>query len=33
LQQPEPVEGETFRFEPLITEQQVTRVMLGEFVD
>jgi predicted transcriptional regulator len=33
LQQPEPVEGETFRFELLITDQQVTRVMLGEFVD
>ena len=33
LQQLEPIEGKAFRFEPLITDQQVTRVMLGEFVD
>ena len=33
LQQMDPVEGKAFRFEPLITDQQVTRGMLGEFVD
>jgi predicted transcriptional regulator len=33
LQQLDPVEGKAFRFEPLITDQQVTRGMLGEFVD
>ena len=33
LQQLDPVEGKAFRFEPLITDQQVTRGMLGEFVE
>ncbi len=33
LKQLEPIEGKAFRFEPKVTDQQVTRSMLGEFVD
>lgn len=33
LQQLEPTEGKALRFEPLVTDEQTTRGMLGEFVD
>lgn len=33
LKQLEPTEGKAFRFEPRVSDQQVTRGMLGEFVD
>lgn len=33
LKQLDPTEGKAFRFEPRVTDQQVTRGMLGEFVD
>jgi len=33
LNQLDPTEGKAFRFEPRFTDQQVTRGMLGEFVD
>lgn len=33
LQQLDPVEGKAFRFEPLASDELVTRGMLGEFVD
>ena len=33
LNQLDPTEGKAFRFEPRVTDQQVTRGMLGEFVD
>jgi BlaI family transcriptional regulator, penicillinase repressor len=33
LKQLEPVEGKAFRFDPLVSDKQVTRGMLGEFVD
>ena len=33
LNQLEPVEGKAFRFEPLVSDQQVSRGMLGDIVD
>ena len=33
LNQLDPTEGKAFRFEPRVSDQQVTRGMLGEFVD
>jgi predicted transcriptional regulator len=33
LKQLDPVEGKAFRFQPLVTDKQITRGMLGEFVD
>ena len=33
LKQLDPTEGKAFRFEPRVSDQQVTRGMLGEFVD
>ena len=33
LSQLDPVEGKAFRFEPLVTDQQVSRGMLGDIVD
>ena len=33
LKQLDPIEGKAFRFQPLFTDKQITRGMLGEFVD
>ena len=33
LKQLDPTEGKAFRFEPRVSDQKVTRGMLGEFVD
>jgi BlaI family penicillinase repressor len=33
LKQLEPTEGKAFRFQPLVSDSQVTQGMLGEFVD
>ena len=33
LNQLDPTEGKAFRFEPRLSDEQVTRGMLGEFVD
>ena len=33
LSQLDPVEGKAFRFEPLVSDQQVSRGMLGDIVD
>lgn len=33
LRQLDPTEGKAFRFEPRVSDQQVSRGMLGEFVD
>lgn len=33
LNQLDPVEGKAFRFEPLVSDQQVSRGMLGDIVD
>lgn len=33
LKQLDPVEGKAFRFEPRVSDDEVTRSMLGEFID